>query len=152
MKFQRRHFFGIAAPRSARAARRRAAIMMSVLVSIGVVLALFVAWTRTLVIEQRAVEAQQRRVQGEYLARSGLERAEAQLAMSAGYQGETWRIEPASLGRQVGAAVVIRVETLADRPTVRQVEVQARVPEQGVHAVRITRRATIVLKTGGEAS
>ena len=71
--------------------------------------------------------------------------------MSAGYQGETWRIEPASLGQQVGAAVVIRVEPLGDRPAARQVEVEARVPEQGARAVRITHRATIDLKTGGQA-
>ena len=58
MKSQRPHLLASATPRSAQPDRRRAMIIMSVLVSISVVMALFVAWTRTLVVEQRTVEAQ----------------------------------------------------------------------------------------------
>ncbi len=129
--------------------RRRAVLLISVLVCLSVVMALFGVWLRTVSLERRQLQSQQDGMQAEYLARSGMARAEAQLAAEPNYAGETWRIDQESLGARCGATVAIHVEAVPDEPQARRVRVEADFPPQGTARTRRSRENTIVLPTAG---
>ena len=121
-------------------------LTMSVLVALTVVMALAVAWTKSVIIERRIVRAQAERVQAEYLALSGLARGTAQARAKPDYAGETWQIDGDSLGGKRGASVVIRVDSIADEPMARNVKVEARFPDESSTGSRRSGETKIVLK------
>jgi hypothetical protein len=125
-------------------------IVISAIVCLAIAMVLFAAWSRTLVLEQRLVHAQQTRVQAELLARSGVQRAASRLAADAAYAGETWQVDGGELGTRGGATVVIQVESLPERPEARRVRAQAAAGENGGR--RWTEEAVIVVEQSGETS
>jgi type II secretory pathway component PulK len=95
----------------------------------GVLLRVGVAYRET-------VRAQERRLQAEWLAQSGLDRALFRLAASAGYTGETWQLAPADLafgaaadgGKESGAVVRIKVEPSGSSSNIKLIKVEADYP------------------------
>ena len=107
-----------------------------------------------------SVRAQERRLQAEWLAQAGLDRALFRLAASAGYTGETWQLSAADLG--LGATSADRV---ADRqrlsgsrssrparvPNAKLIKVQADYPPDPPHRARHSLQIQVELdslKTG----
>jgi cell division protein FtsL len=131
---------------------RRAMLTLSVLVSMAVVMALYMAWARMLVLERQQASAELDRVQAEYLAVSAVERAARQLQLDPNYQGETWRIEPSAVELPGGAATEIRVESVEGQSRRRRVTVDAQFPERGSHRVRQRQQTIITLNEPGDAS
>ncbi len=127
--------------------RRAAYLLMTVLVCLAVVLTLATAWLRALALERQHVRADARGVQAEFLAASALSRAAARLAADATYAGETWHIDPETMGSPIGGTVTISVATLADRPGARRVKAVAEFPDEGVQRARRTRAGRIELST-----
>ena len=62
------------------------------------------------------VGAEERGLQADWLAESGLERASARLSAAGDYSGETWQIPAEELGGRASGTVAIRVEPVADHP------------------------------------
>jgi hypothetical protein len=58
--------------------------------------------------------ADERRLQAEWLAESGLARARARLTADPDYKGETWKIPASQLDGAHEGLVVVEVETRAD--------------------------------------
>ena len=99
------------------------------------------ALLRVAAARRAQVRMEERRLQADWLAESGLERASARLAGDAGYLGETWQVPPAELGGPWGATVSIAVEAVPDRPDRRLVRVRAEYPREAQRRARRTVQA-----------
>ena len=104
--------------------------MISVAVLIGlIIIGIICAGLLKVALARRAeVATEERKLQAEWLAESGLERASSRLATSGDYSGETWEIRSQELGNRGTGQVVIQVERVADHPDRRKVHVQADYP------------------------
>ena len=94
-------------PQRSRSGRRHGVILVAVLVCLAVVGSFAMSLLRTAAARRRGAEAQQWRLQAQWLAESGLERAAVRLNADPRYAGEVWTPPPAELG---GHAAVVRIE------------------------------------------
>ena len=91
---------------------------------------------------------EQRTLQAEWLAESGLERAAVRLAEAPDYRGETWQVPAADLGGPWSGTVTIAVEPVAAQPARRTVRVQADYPDGVEPRARRRKHATVELGPG----
>ena len=77
---------------------------------------------------RRQVRQEQLRMQANWLAEAGLERAAARLDAEAGYRGETWEIAADDLDGQHAGKVLIRIGPAEDAEEMRIVIVEASYP------------------------
>jgi Tfp pilus assembly protein PilX len=96
-------------------------------------------------LRQRQAFHEQARLQAEWLAESGLERAAHRLAASADYAGETWAIPAGAPGQLGEAAIKITVHKSETQPTSRTVVVEAVYPVGSIPEVRRTREAIVIV-------
>ncbi len=115
--------------------RRTGYVLLIVMVFLAIAMTLVVGWARIAMLNYRQIGSVENRLQADWLAESALERAGAKLLADRSYQGETWQVSAADLGRQptdaeraAAGVVVIAVEPVTDRPTARSVHVQADFP------------------------
>ena len=87
--------------------------------------------------------AQERRLQAEWLAEAGIQRALARLATEPGYTGETWEISASDLGSADAALVAITVGRGADDGKSRQIRVQADFPRDPPRRARHSKRIVV---------
>ena len=138
--------------RSRTSPRRRAVLLICVLVCLTMVMMLFAATIRLISLERQQVRAQGNRLQAEYLADSGLERATALLAGNPEYVGETWRIDTEQLGMRDSGTVSIRVEAIAEKPQSRRVIVVADFPAESEQRSRRSKQIQVDLPQRGDPS
>ena len=116
-------------------------VMICLLVSsliVGALLKLALMQSRQLVQERC-------RVQAEWLADSGLERAASRLAADPNYGGEIWSIEPDGIGGQDAGLVTIKVEKDRLQTQNRSVTIEAVYPADGPSQVRRRLAATVAI-------
>jgi hypothetical protein len=91
---------------------------------------------------------EERRMQAEWLAESGLARASARLSAKPGYRGETWEIPPRALGGASAARVSIVVEPVEDPSGRRRarVVVRADYPGGDDHRARQSKHLIVELR------
>jgi hypothetical protein len=123
--------------------RRRAAVLIVILVCFTVAAAVFVLVARQSVVAHRAAETQLWTAQAQWVAEAALERAAARLSADPSYAGETWSIPAAELSGADGAVARIHVEGVADRPNRRLLRVEADYPDAPVHRSRWTTQVVI---------
>jgi hypothetical protein len=136
--------------------RRRGFVMLLVVACLALLFAVFAILLRLTWVGRSQVMSQQRHVQADWLAESGLERAAARLAESPDYYGETWHVAAEDLNGHDDARVQIIVE-VPTSPECRRVRVVADYPSESAHRVRRTRdafirRPTPSRPTNGEAA
>ncbi len=131
---------------------RRGYVLIATIICLSVVMVLVTAWVRTVVREHQFVQTEVRAVRAEYLAASGVERGLARLAADPDYTGETWRIDPQTLGARDAASVAIEVVPAADDTTARRIRAVADFPDQGPTRVRRTRETGIPMPINEEPS
>ncbi len=90
---------------------------------------------------RQQVRAQERRLQAEWLAESGVDRALARLAAKPDYKGEIWEIAAETLGRP--AVVTIKVDPPTSPGDGRVVRVQADYPPDPPRRIRSTREVVV---------
>src|SRR5437660_980137 len=116
------------------------AVALVALVVLGIMLGVLL---RLGVSRRRQARAEERRVQAEWLAESGLERAWARLAESPDYEGETWGLSADDLGAPgksgADAAVTIEVRPVEGATRRRSVRVVAVNPRQSETGARHTK-------------
>ena len=113
---------------NARNRTRRGLVSVAVLIGL-IIIGIVCAGLLKVALTRRAeVGSEERRLQAEWLAESGLERASARLAASTDYPGETWEIPAEDLGGRGAGTVSIQVEPVADHPDRRKVRVHADYP------------------------
>jgi type II secretory pathway component PulK len=88
------------------------------------------------------IRVQERRLQAEWLAEAGLQRALARLASDPGYPGETWNIDARELDSADAATVTIAVERPAGAAKRRTIRARADFPRDPPRRARCTRQMT----------
>jgi Tfp pilus assembly protein PilX len=119
--------------------------IIGVLVCFVVASLLLVSWLKTVSFERQQGRAAGDRLQAEWLAEAGIDRAAARLAEKADYAGETWNISAEELSARDAAAVEIRVAAVADHPDRRTIEVVADYPVELVHRARASKQIVVDL-------
>src|SRR2546428_2594757 len=97
-------------PFAEHSAPRRGAAVLAALVCLVLATLLWAAILRVGLARREQSHSDEQKAQAEWLAESGLERARARLAASAGYSGETWTVSADDLATRSGGIVRIRVE------------------------------------------
>jgi len=129
----------------ARAAPRRGAFIIVVMVCLLVAGMLLASLLKLALLQDRQLGCEQARQQAGWLADAGLDRAAGRLARDPAYTGETWNIEAAQLGGSDAARVDIRIQNDESRERQRTLVVEAVFPADGPHPARVTRQTTITL-------
>ena len=129
-----------------RRSRRRASVLLVILVCFVVASAMFLMLARQALAERRAAEVQLWAAQARWIAEAAVERAAARLGGDAKYAGETWKIPAAEIGGKEAALARIHVEPVAGRPDRRLLRIEADYPDDPVHRARSTKQITIDLK------
>ena len=98
-------------------------LMASVLLKIGLA-------------QRTQTQGEERRLQAEWLAEAGLERAGAKLAAARDYTGETWTVPAEDLDARDAGLIAIQVEPVPDHPTRRRVTIVADFPRDADQRAR----------------
>jgi type II secretory pathway component PulK len=103
--------------------------------------------------QRELARAQERRLQAEWLAESGAQRALARLAVDSKYTGETWSVSTDDLGQSEKSAesagnVAIAVDSVAADSGRLRVRITADYPRDPPRRARHTREFMIDLKQG----
>jgi hypothetical protein len=141
--------------RAGRRTSRRGMTVVAVLICLIVITLLGGALLKVALAQRKLVRTQEHRLQADWLAESGAQRAIARLESDAGYQGETWSITAADLGYgetvptpapkgaggQAIAEVTIAVERLpgAGNANRRRIQVTADYPRDPSSRARSTK-------------
>ena len=128
---------------------RSGVVLVAVLVALLVVMSISAAIVRGLVVQHRLARSEQQRLQAFWFAESAVQRARAQLAAAADYEGETWTIELPQSGYASGQAV-IRVERIENEPNKRSIIVEARLPNDPRDGVLEQRSLVVELSVEAE--
>jgi hypothetical protein len=113
---------------SLHAPRRRGMVAVAIVAVLIVLVILSGSLIRVIWLRHSDLRGSERRLQAEWLAESGLDRAVARLALEPGYVGETWNIAATELGGRDEATVKIGVTAVPDKPDRRAVRVVADYP------------------------
>ncbi len=131
--------------RPRKAEPRRGMLAIAVLVCLIVLTMIAGALLRVEAARREEVRSQGRRLQAEWLAEAGIQRALARLAADPAYTGETWNVAARDLGAADAATVAIAVERPPDDPKVRTIRVRADYPRDPPRRARCTRQTTAPL-------
>ncbi len=121
---------------------RRGVIAVMMLACLLVAALMGAAIVTQSLMARRLAADEERRLQADWLAESGLERAAVRLAADPSYAGETWAIGPEVLGGRYPGEVVIAVAVDGDGQG-RRVRVAARYPSDAVRAAQRTKQRVI---------
>jgi type II secretory pathway pseudopilin PulG len=127
------------ANRSVHESRRRGLVSVAVLIGLIIIGLICAGLLKVAFARRSEVALEERRLQAEWLAESGLERASSRLATSGDYSGETWEIPSEDLGGRGAAKVVIEISRIADQADHRKVRVQADYPSESSLRTRQSR-------------
>ena len=134
-------------------AHRRSGIMVAMtLVCLIVVALLGAVLVRALLVQHQQSLRHQHQLQAQWLAESAVHRAVAQLDLPSEYAGETWKVDPQSVGGRWSGAAVIRVETVEADERIRRIEIEARYPEDPERRVIHRREVLMKLPISGDTS
>jgi Tfp pilus assembly protein PilX len=128
--------------------KRRGTFVVVVLLCLIVLGILSGVLLRMVLAQRGQVRVDERRVQAEWLAEAGLERAAAQLAGTADYKGETWEITAGALASRWPARVQIVVAQVEAHPGQRLVRVRADYPPDPPLRARQSKQAMIHVGSG----
>ncbi|WZO99926.1 hypothetical protein EP7_001544 [Isosphaeraceae bacterium EP7] len=118
---------------------RPAMIAVPAMVCLVLTLMLAASLLRTGLAAREVTREAERRLQADWLAEAGLERASARLAASEDYRGETWTLSPEDMGGADAGRVTIAIEEAGDRPGLTLAKVVAEFPAGGASVARSSR-------------
>lgn len=123
--------------------RRRGGMAVLVLVCLVIIASISAQLLRLSLSGRSLGKAEERTIQAEWLAESGLERARAQLAADPKYAGESWEVKAEELGGQHAGLVTIAVQAPEGDSKRRRIEVKADYPRDQDERSRISKALTI---------
>jgi hypothetical protein len=98
--------------------------------------------------QRTSIRNEERRLQADWLAESGLERAAVRLADDPSYRGETWPLSAVEIGGDAPGVVTITVEPRRDEPARRLVTVQADYPRDPERRARSRKQLVVAVGPG----
>jgi hypothetical protein len=123
--------------------RRAGLAIIPALVCIVLVTLLCGSLLKQALTVRNLVRTEERRMQAEWLAESGLGRARARLEADPRYQGETWDVPAESLGGRATGVVRITVEPVENQSGRRRLRVEADYPRGEETRARQTKTLTV---------
>jgi hypothetical protein len=120
-------------------------VIIPVLVCFVLIMLICAALLQLVFAERGVSRQEERRLQAEWLAEAGLERAAARLSRTRDYTGETWDIAAEELGGRDPGHVIITVETPKGKPGQRNVTVKADYPLAAERRARLQRNMALEL-------
>ena len=130
---------------SGRPVDRRGAVLLVALICTLVAVMLFGTLLKIAVTGHGQLRNEERRVQADWLAEAGVERAAALLESNPDYAGETWQIAPQEFGGRFSGTVRIVVETNPNQPEHRVVSVQSHYPAGMEQSFQSRKRVAITV-------
>jgi len=124
-------------------ARRRGLTVVAVLVCLILITMVSGAVLKVGLARREQLRSRERRLQAEWLAEAGCQRALARLAIDPSYAGETWEVPARDLDSADPALIAIVVEREPGGPNRRTVRVQADYPRDPPRRARCTRALTV---------
>ena len=109
---------------------RRGMVLLVVMICVALTSVVFIALLRLAIAQEEAVQTEARELQASWLAESAVDRAAAKLRADDAYRGETWNLPAQLLSGRNDAVVEIKIETVPDRPELRQIDVRVDYPAQ----------------------
>jgi Tfp pilus assembly protein PilX len=136
-------------PRARRALphRRRGAVILVVMIALMIITTIGATLLKMAVAESRLALREQWRLQADWLAEAGLERAAANLATNGDYTGESWKIAADDLDGTRAGVVLIEVAAAEGEPNRRAVTVRADYPSGTDQRARVTKRVAMRITT-----
>lgn len=125
---------------------RRGAIALIAMITLVLVSMIGASLLKSALAQRRQMDRERCRVQAEWLAEAGLERAAAMLRGNADYSGETWKIAAESLGGAEPGEVQIAVTPDAQQPSQRKISVIADYPVNIEHRARVSKQTVLTQK------
>jgi hypothetical protein len=120
--------------------------MIAVIVVFAIVMVFCATWSKATLGRLHLQRLAEERAQAAWLAEAGVRRGAAQVAADANYEGESWLVTAAELGRVADARLEIQVERVGDAaPDVRILAVASYPAEQP--RVRVRKAITFVPPT-----
>ncbi len=117
-----------------------AVIVVTALVIVGLAAA---ALVKTVGLQRHVVQAESSRLQAEWLATSGAQRAALSLQAKSEYAGEVWDVSAEELGRAHGARVEIKVSPDPEAANRRRVVIHVELSPGSEPEARITREVRV---------
>lgn len=136
------------------AANRRGVALLTAIVCLAVIAAICGSLIKVVHAQRQQTRLEERKLQAEWLAEAGLERAAAKLINSQDYSGEIWQIAATEFAGRGGGSVKISVKKIVDQPAKRLVRVQADYPADSDGRARQSKQATMTIverKSGDES-
>lgn len=128
-----------------RTQERSGVVLVPVLVCLMIVASLAASLLRSGFVRRDQARAEAVRLQADWLAESGLERAATALRRDPGYLGETWKLSADDLGGQGPGEVLIAVEPAPGATGRRIVRARAIYPADAIRSARRTKQVTLDL-------
>ena len=125
------------------AATRRGAVLVAAVVCLLIATSLLASMLKSVVRHARQTRQTEMRVQTEWLAESGLERAVWLMRTEQEYAGEVWRIPPEKLSDRYAGHVRIGLEPSADDASQILITATAVCTTEGNQRVQRTRRRLV---------
>jgi len=123
---------------------RRGTIAVIAMIAILITISIGLGLVQTALQSRRQALQWQRQKQAQWLAEAGIERAAAQLADSADYRGETWKLTADELGGRFDGEVRIELEPAGDNGGNNyQLTVVADYPAESEQRIRSRKTITI---------
>jgi Tfp pilus assembly protein PilX len=130
--------------RSTMGRRSRGLATAAVLVCLLLITLISLATLRASFARRQMVRAQEVKLQAEWLAEAGMERARSRLAADVKYRGESWSITASELDSADDALVTIAIEPVISDPKARRVRVRADYPREPPRRARHSREQVII--------
>lgn len=122
---------------------RRGVLLVIALICLLIVSMIGMTVLRTAATQRRQTLREQLRIQADWLAEAGLERAAARWAADADYDGETWQIPASELDGRHAAVVRITLRPMKADPERRMVSITAEFPKDDVQRARSSKQALL---------
>jgi hypothetical protein len=126
-----------------RTQRHRGLTAVAVLICLIIITMIAGAVLKVGLAQRDQVRSQERRLQAEWLAEAGIQRALARVAVEPGYPGETWEISARDLDSADTALVTIIVEPAPDDPKRPRIRAWADYPRDPPRRARHSKQIVI---------
>lgn len=127
------------------ATNRRGVALLTAIVCLAVIAVICGSLIKVVHAQRQQTRTEERKLQAEWLAEAGLERAAVKLADSQDYSGETWQIAATEFAGRGSGNVKITIEKVADQPAIRLVRVQADYPADSDGRARQSKQAVVAI-------
>lgn len=122
---------------------RRGMALVVALVALAIFTMLSAVLMKSMLMQRRQVQDNERAAQAMWLVEAGLQRARARLVSDPDFTEERWELNAEALGGRYAALVTIAAYRIEGKPDQRRIAVEAEYPRGEVFQARSSREITV---------